>query len=217
MTASASPMTEQVISPRPRKLHTAAPVEPSERRLSTIRGLLRTLNEAKETRFGAESCSGDIDDAVPLMPEVWKNYEPIYLALKRMHSLGRQQAVEGIPLGTLWWHLSQRYLMAEQKFIWRVGGRDVEAIIRRPRCICGFRLYNPEQARGHVEKAHKPQAVRVTLYTKEYRLVLNPQTGSPERCQRCERLGVRWISDELYRVGVEPFLPVVFLEARRES
>jgi len=189
----------------------------SSRRLDTIRGLLRTFNDARETLFSSLSHAGDVDDAIPWMSKVWETgtYAPLELALKRMYALGKQQAVEGIPLGTLWWHLAQRYLMSETKVVYRVGGRDVESMVHKPRCTCGLRFYSVDQARVHIMARHSPQPMRIVLYPGDYAKLLDPQHGSPKRCERCEGLGVNWLAGEFDRVGVEPFLPPAFLAERR--
>jgi hypothetical protein len=132
------------------------------------------------------------------------SYEPLEKALKEMHALGKQQSVSGVPLGTLWWHLAQRYLMSERKAIWKVGSRTVDSMVRQRRCICEYRFRNPEQARKHIEHVHKPKPELTAVYPQGYRTLLHDQ---PERCEECEKLAVTWLAQWFQEHDISPHLP----------
>ncbi|MFA5053007.1 MAG: hypothetical protein WC565_03045 [Parcubacteria group bacterium] len=166
-----------------------------------IRYLLETFNEVRDPVFGR---SGGGSGECPHMPSEWHSgsYAQLEQALKEMRSRAKQEAIAGVPLGTLWWHIVQRYLMSEQKVVWMVGKRDVESIVCQRRCICGYKFSTRTKARRHVEKVHKPRPVKTTICPAEYM-----QIGVDRRLL-CESLGVGWIKDWFEKQGISPRLPV---------
>ena len=171
---------------------------------SIIRQLLLDITDARSPLVNGNHGSGG--GTGPSMSSEWHHgsFQPLEDALKEMKSLGKQQAVSGVPLSTLWWHLAQRYLMSERKAIWKVGSRTVDSMVRQRRCICEFKFYNPEQARHHIELVHKPKPELTVVYPTGYKMLLRDQPG---RCEICERLAVQWIVEWFKKNGITPRLP----------
>jgi len=169
---------------------------------SVIRDLLASFNDARSPLVKGDRGSGGGWS----MSSEWRHgsYQPLEDALKEMHSLGKQQAVCGVPLSTLYWHIRQRYLDSERKAIWKVGERAVESMIRRKACICGFKFFNTTQARVHIEHVHKPKPELTRVYSDQYRRLLGRDES---RCEICERLAIRWIRNYFLRHGITPRLP----------
>jgi len=168
---------------------------------STIRLLLSGFTDARNPLVKGNPGSGG--GTGPSMTSEWYSgsYEPLETALKGMHALGKQQSVEGIPLGTLWWYLAQRYLMSKRKAVWKVGSRTVDSMIRQRYCICGFRFYSTHQARAHIEKVHKPKPELVVVLPREYLKI------DAKRREYVEGLAVHWIADWFKKAGITPRLP----------
>lgn len=171
---------------------------------STIRALLEGFTDARSPLV--RGTGGEGGGSGPSMSSTWHagSFEPLEQALKEMKSLGKQQAVSGIPLGTLWWHLAQRYLMSERKAVWKVGSRTVDSMVRQRKCICEFRFHNPTQARAHIEHVHKPKPELTVVYPQNYQLLLRDQPG---RCELCERLAIHWTAEWFKKRGITPHLP----------
>jgi adenylate kinase family enzyme len=132
------------------------------------------------------------------------SYQQLEDALKEMYALGKQQAVCGVPLQTLHWHLRQRYLDSERKAIWKVGEYPVEEMVRWKRCTCQFEFRSTTQARAHIEHVHKPKPELTQIYSKQYQQLLHDQPG---RCELCEKLAIRWLVGWFLRHGITPRLP----------
>lgn len=170
---------------------------------SIIRDLLLGFTDARSPLVNGNHGSGD--GGGPSMTSEWHrgSFQQLEDALKEMHSLGKQQAVCGIPLSTLHWHLRQRYLDSERKAIWKVGTRTVESIINKQHCVCGFKFHSTTQARAHIE-FHKPTPKLILVYPDQYRRLLSRDES---RCEICERLAVRWICNWFLKHGITPHLP----------
>jgi len=168
---------------------------------STIRALLEGFNDARSPLV--RGTGGEGGGTGPSMSATWHagSYEQLETALKEMKSLGKQQAVSGIPLGTLWWYLTQRYLMSERKAVWKVGSRTVDSMIRQRYCICGFCFYSAHQARAHIEKVHKPKPELVVVLPREYLKI------DAKRREYVEGLAVHWIAAWFHMHFITPRLP----------
>lgn len=154
-----------------------------------IRELLKTFNDAATPGGAGQGIrTSGADDAVLWMSREWHegSYAQLEQALKRMRNQGSQQAVEGIPLRTLWWHIDQRYIRVERR------RRLTYKTTRK-----GGKTYILKDKNGN--PIEDPKMVEV--YTREYAAV-------PKAKQElCERLGIGWLVAEFDRMGVVPFLP----------
>lgn len=178
-----------------------------------IRQLLRTFNEARDTLYASGDFHGANPENPPQMSRVWQegSYADLERALKEMHGAidviwCSHNLFSGLPI--VWWHLTQRYLMSHKKAIWKVGPVNVETLIRRKKCVCGWEFTgNRAKSREHVEQAHKPKPTLVDIYTKEYSKLLREQR---DRCDTLENLGVQYLVQWFKSKGITPQLPKAF-------
>jgi hypothetical protein len=199
---------------------------------TVIRGLLETFSEAqdplKATPFppkgkivrGKQGSDSHLfigaGTGEHLMRYEWHSgsYAELERALKEMRSQGKQKAIEGVPLLTLWWHVSRRYLMSERKTVEKLGKRNVETMIYWPRCICGHPFSNSQVAREHIRTIHGVSHSLERIYPSDYQRALKESRG---RCEECERLGVQWLAEWFKSRGIKPRLPKAYRPARSRS
>lgn len=76
--------------------------------------LLTHYREAQETMWSGQGYDATDMAGVRLMPPVWTwVYRELERLLRRMRNQGHQQAVEGVSLKTLYWHVGEWYLRSE--------------------------------------------------------------------------------------------------------
>jgi hypothetical protein len=167
----------------------------------TIRELLSTFADARCPL--SKSGSHGNGNGTPSMTSQWHSgsYQQLEDALKDMRARGKQEFSQGMPLSTLWWYLSQEYLMSERKVVWKVGDRKVEKMVTRPKCICGIPFTDTAQARRHIEKIHRPIASLTIRYPAKY------QNINADRRMMCEGLAISWLVGWFRQHGIKPRLP----------
>lgn len=90
------------------------PAQALNTRQMVLDELLTHYRTAEETLWSGQGYDATDMAGVRGMPAVWtKTYRELELLLKLMRSQGKQQALQGFSLQTLYWHLAEWYLRSE--------------------------------------------------------------------------------------------------------
>ncbi len=144
--------------------------------------LLRTLPDAREalSRGDIVNDKGDKSKLLAFPPTYHEgSYRQLEDALVRMRKRGKQEALGGVSVATLYWHLNARYFRSVRRTVdqWesRAGKNGKKARVK----------------------------VRVVVYVEDRDYAIIPE----KRRVLCHGLGVRWLAQEFRRTSCVPFLP----------